>query len=129
MVCSVSYLSWHRASLTRQERRPWHRDLERTSGPESCKDADSVRKHHEALLQHSKEDCDNLTHRMAMTSLVASGRTGVDALHFALGGAFGMHGRSRWCCSDESLLQYICCRCSCYVWVACCFRCVKACAA
>ena len=34
------------------------------------------------------EDRDNLTHRMAMTSLLASGPTGVQARHAALGGAF-----------------------------------------
>lgn len=41
----------------------------------------------QALASQLGEDRDNLTHRMAMTSLLASGPTGVQALHAALGGS------------------------------------------
>ncbi|CAE7619391.1 unnamed protein product [Symbiodinium sp. CCMP2456] len=41
----------------------------------------------QALAAQLGEDRDNLTHRMAMTSLLASGPTGVQALHAALGGS------------------------------------------
>ncbi|CAE7250566.1 unnamed protein product [Symbiodinium pilosum] len=41
----------------------------------------------QALASQLGEDCDNLAHRMAMTSLLASGSTGLQALHGALGGS------------------------------------------